>query len=124
MAKVVRSADLPSVRSMRDGRRRIDIATEQLFGTREIKADRVIYEPGDTASAHEHPDADHVFLVLRGTGTLYADDEPSSLTPGDVAFIPRGEYHWFENVGDEIFEMVEIWVPAPTQTIWADPADP
>lgn len=124
MASVVRADQLRSVRSTRDGRRRVDIATPEMFGVDGIKADRVIYQPGDTASSHQHPDADHIFYVLRGSGVLHAGGSSDDLAVGDVTFIPRGEFHWFENTGDEVFEMVEIWVPAPTQTIWADPDDP
>ncbi len=125
MAKVVRKDERPSIRSTRDGRRRVDFATKAMFGLDGIQGDIVIYEPGDEASAHKHMDADHIFLVLKGTGRFYDhDDEAIPIAVGDVVHIPAGEFHNFDNTGDGTFEMVEIWVPKPTETIWKDAADP
>ncbi len=125
MAKVVKSADRFSRRSTRDGRRRIDFATEEMFGLTSIQCDIVIYDVGDEASAHKHTDADHIFLVIRGTGRFFDDDDvPHEMSAGDVVHIPAGEFHNFDNTGDEPFELVEIWVPKPSETIWKDPDDP
>ncbi|HSK24871.1 MAG TPA: cupin domain-containing protein [Egicoccus sp.] len=96
-----------------------------MFGLGGIKVDRVIYQPGDTRVGASAPGRrSPLFYVLRGAGVVQAGEASDALAAGDVTFIPRGEFHWFENTGIEVFEMVEIWVPAPTQTIWADPDDP
>lgn len=74
MAKVIRSTDRPLLRSTRDTRDRIDLITEELFDTVEIRADIITYHPGDTAAAHYHADATHYFIVQEGTSLLHTGD--------------------------------------------------
>jgi mannose-6-phosphate isomerase-like protein (cupin superfamily) len=88
MAKVVSFTDLPRLHSTRDSRDRIDLVTEDLFGTSVLKADRITYHPGDTAAAHYHRDCKHFFFVMEGRGVLHTDDEVIDLGPGDVGTCP------------------------------------
>jgi mannose-6-phosphate isomerase-like protein (cupin superfamily) len=118
MARVVQAANLPQLRSTRDTRARIDLVTEETFGLTELRADRITYHPGDTAAAHLHRDAKHFFFVLQGRGVLHADGEAVELAAGDVALVTEEEVHWLENPHDEDFSFIELWVPAPTETIW------
>lgn len=123
MAKVVSAADLPRLRSTRDTRGRIDLVTEEIFGLTDLKADRITYHPGDTAAAHYHLDCKHFFFILDGRGILHAGEESIDLAPGDVALIEENEVHWFDNPYDEDFSFIELWVPAPRDTVWVDPDD-
>lgn len=123
MLRVIRSEDRPTKVSLRDGRRRVDVVTEELFGTRDVQVDVVYNDPGVIGSPHMHANADHVFLVIRGHGIMYTDDSAEEVGPGDVYFVPRGDYHWFHNTGDEASERLEMWIPAPDGTVWRDPAD-
>ncbi len=118
MARVVSFANLPRLHSTRDTRDRIDLVTEETFGIKELQADRITYHPGDTAAAHYHKDCKHFFFVLSGHGILHADEEAIELGPGDVALIYENEIHWFENPGDGEFTFIELWVPAPSETVW------
>lgn len=68
-------------------------------------------------------DCKHFFFVLAGRGVLHANDEVIELGPGDVAMIDENEVHWFENPHDEEFTFIELWVPAPSETVWVDPDD-
>jgi mannose-6-phosphate isomerase-like protein (cupin superfamily) len=112
-------SELPRSHSTRDNRQRIDLVTEELFGTTELKADHISYQPGDTAAAHHHVGAKHYFFVDAGSGVLHLDDRIHRLSVGDVAFADEGEVHWFENDGDQVFSFYELWVPTPSETIWA-----
>ena len=123
MVKAIAAADLPRLRSTRDTRDRVDLITPDIFGLRDIKADRITYHPGDTAAAHYHRDAKHFFFVLDGGGTLHADENTIELAAGDVALIEENEVHWFENKGTEEFTFIELWVPTPSETVWVDPDD-
>ncbi len=123
VSHVVSSGDLPRLSSTRDTRDRVDLVTEDLFGVSNLKADRITYHPGDTAAAHYHRDCDHYFIVLEGRGTLHADGQLHELGPGDVALVQRDEVHWFENPSDDDFSFIELWVPAPTETVWVDADD-
>jgi len=123
MAKVVSFSDLPRLHSTRDSRDRIDLVTEDLFGTTALKADRITYHPGDTAAAHYHRDCKHFFFVMEGRGVLHTDDEAIDLGPGDVVLVNENEVHWFENPTEVEFSFIELWVPAPSDTVWIKPDD-
>ncbi len=123
MLKLIRSADRPVRISQRDGRRRVDVVTEEMLGTSDVQVDIVYNEPGVIGSPHMHENADHVFMVINGNGVMRTDDAEVELHPGDVVFIPRGDYHWFENTGDVTSERLEMWIPAPDGTVWRDPDD-
>ncbi len=123
MAKVVSFSDLPRLHSTRDSRDRIDLVTEEIFGTTALKADRITYHPGDTAAAHYHRDCKHFFFVMEGRGVLHTDDEAIDLGPGDVVLVNENEVHWFENPTEAEFSFIELWVPAPSDTVWIKPDD-
>ena len=124
LRKVFAAAELPRLVSTRDTRDRLDLVTENVpVGATAMRADRIIYHPGDTAAAHYHADCHHVFCVLAGSGLLYTDERASRLTAGDSALVGPGEVHWFENDRDEEFSFVEFWAPPPTETIWTVTGD-
>jgi quercetin dioxygenase-like cupin family protein len=118
MPSVIHHVDLPKIRSTRDGRQRVDLVTEELFGTTAIKADHITYLPGDTAAAHYHTGAEHYWFVDRGTGVLHLEGRTHEVAAGDVARAGDGEVHWFENRSAELFSFYELWIPAPRETIW------
>src|SRR5215467_10871878 len=102
----------------------LDLVTGDVpVGARTIRADRIIYHPGDTAAAHYHTDCHHVFCVLAGSGLLYTDDKANRLETGMSALVAPGETHWFENDRQEEFSFVEFWAPPPAQTIWTVEGD-
>lgn len=118
MPHLVRRADLPTLESTRDGRHRVDLVTEELFGFTDLKADHITYRPGDTAAAHYHLGARHIWFVSEGGGIFRVNDETFEVEAGDVATAGDGEVHWFENPHEEPFAFYELWVPAPKETIW------
>lgn len=118
MAQVAHADQLPILASTRDTRDRVDLVTEEIFGITDLRADRITYHPGDTAAAHYHRDAKHFFFILNGTGLLQGEGPPIQLSAGDVALVEENEVHWFENREDEEFEFIELWVPAPSETVW------
>jgi len=124
LRKVFAAAELPHLVSTRDTRDRLDLVTENVpVGARAIRADRIVYHPGDTAAAHYHTDCQHVFCVLAGSGLLYADGAAERLEAGMSALVGPGEVHSFENDRDENFSFVEFWAPPPAETIWTVAGD-
>ncbi len=122
--KIFTVGELPHLVSTRDTRDRLDLITENVpVGARGIRADRIIYHPGDTAAAHYHTDCHHVFCVLSGSGLLYDGEHAHRLDAGDSALVGPGEVHWFENDTAENFSFVEFWAPPPTETIWTVTGD-
>ncbi len=124
LRKVLTAGELPHLVSTRDTRDRLDLVTDDVpVGATLIRADRIIYHPGDTAAAHYHTDCHHVFCVLAGSGLLYSGDAAHRLGAGDSALVGPGEVHWFENDRGEEFSFVEFWAPPPTGTVWTVTGD-
>ncbi len=118
MTHVIRFDELPRLESTRDGRDRIDLVTEEMWGFTDLKADHITYRPGDTAAAHYHVGAKHIWFVSEGRGIYHVGDETFELSAGDVAVAGDSEVHWFENPHEEPFAFYELWVPAPRETVW------
>lgn len=122
--KLFTAAQLPRLTSTRDTRDRLDLVTADVpVDAHRMRADRIVYHPGDTAAAHYHTDCYHVFVVTRGSGLLHTDDQTTRLRAGSVALVSPGEVHWFENDTEQEFAFVEYWAPPPTETIWTVDGD-
>ncbi|HEX9914146.1 MAG TPA: cupin domain-containing protein [Candidatus Bathyarchaeia archaeon] len=61
---------------------------------------RITLEPGETNNMHTHRDAEQVYFVLRGGGTVHVGDEKRTVKAGDAVFLPVGVPHGFFNTGD------------------------
>lgn len=117
-------ASLPHLTSTRDTRDRLDLVTENVpVEARRIRADRILYHPGDTAAAHYHADCHHVFCVLTGSGLLYSGEHSYRLEAGMSALVGPGEEHWFENDRQAEFSFAEFWAPPPSDTVWTVTGD-
>jgi quercetin dioxygenase-like cupin family protein len=71
------------------------LATTQTVGTRAVVVATSTFTPGGSHALHRHPHADEFFLVLGGGGEHLTKDGPVRLNPGDMAYIPAGEWHGF-----------------------------
>jgi quercetin dioxygenase-like cupin family protein len=119
MASLFSAGELPHLHSTRDTRDRLDLITDRVpVNAQSIRADRIVYHPGDTAAKHYHTDCHHLFYVLQGSGILHVDCGDFRLTAGMVAVVLPNEVHWFENDTGENFSFVEFWGPPPKQTVW------
>lgn len=119
MTKLIPASQLPHLHSTRDTRDRLDLISDKVpVDAHGVRADRIIYHPGDTAARHYHTDCHHLFYVLDGNGILHVDDGNHRLSPGMVAIVAPNEVHWFENDSGENFSFVEFWGPPPKETIW------
>ena len=119
MPRVFAAEELPRWDSTRDTRDRLDLVTENVpVEASRLRADRIVYHPGDTAAAHYHVGCEHVFVVLEGSGVMHAGDESFRLGEGMAASVEALETHWFENDTDANFVFVEFWAPPPAETHW------
>jgi len=119
MPRVFAAEELPRWESTRDTRDRRDLVTDDVpVAATRMRADRIVYHPGDTAAAHYHVGCEHVFVVLEGSGVMHAGNESFRLEPGSAAAVEELEAHWFENDTDSDFVFVEFWAPPPTETYW------
>ena len=67
---------------------------------------------GPRGKVHRHTQADNVYIVRRGEGTFTVGDETHIVREDDVVFIPAGVKHSLSNLGDDVFEIFEIYAPA------------
>lgn len=110
----------PVLDSEHDARKRIYLITPKLFGTKAVKGEMIIYPPGTAAANHHHEGAEHFMYVLRGRGTVYANEQPFSVGAGDVIYYPDRERHYLEAAPDEELVFAEFFAPAEFRTIWVD----
>lgn len=124
MARVFAKDDLPRFASLRDSRERLDLVTENVpVGAIALRADRIVYQPGDTSASHRHRGCLHVFYVLRGSGIAHVSGRKHRLDAGAALTIEADEVHQLENDGDEELAFVEFWAPPPADTVWTDAED-
>ncbi len=67
---------------------------------------------GPRGKRHRHTNADNVYIVKRGEGTLTVEGETHVIRENDVVYIPAGMTHSLSNLSDEPFEIFEIYAPA------------
>jgi quercetin dioxygenase-like cupin family protein len=110
----------PVLDSEHDARKRIYLVTPKLFGTKAVKGEMIIYPPGTAAANHHHVGAEHFMYVLRGRGTVYANERPFPVRKGDVIYYPDLERHYLEAASDEELVFAEYFAPGEFTTIWVD----
>jgi quercetin dioxygenase-like cupin family protein len=110
----------PVLDSEHDARRRIYLITPKLFATKAVKGEMIIYPPGTAAANHHHEGAEHFMYVLRGHGTVYANERPFAVRAGDVIYYPDRERHYLEAAADEEMAFAEYFAPAEYRTVWVD----
>ncbi len=83
------------------------LALWRLLGAKECGAKRVAcelteFDPGAVHIVHRHPNAEQIHFLVSGSGVrLGPDGERVRQQEGEVALIPAGEWHGFENDTDE-----------------------
>jgi quercetin dioxygenase-like cupin family protein len=110
----------PVLDSEHDARKRIYLITPKLFATKAVKGEMILYPPGTAAANHHHEGAEHFMYVLRGQGTVYANERPFPVRAGDVIYYPDRERHYLEAAADEELVFAEYFAPAEYRTIWVD----
>ena len=67
---------------------------------------------GPRGKHHHHSNADNVYIVKRGKGTLTIEDKSYVVRENDVVYIPAGLTHSLSNLGTEVLEIFEIYAPS------------
>jgi len=62
---------------------------------------------------HAHESDDEAFFVHRGGGTFILGDRKIPVSLGDIVFIPKGEWHGFEN--DAAADTLLVWAISSSQ---------
>jgi len=98
---------------MENGRGEIVLLVNSNLGTEnlDVHLNRLV-AGGPRGRLHRHSQADNVYIVRRGEGTLVADGRTYTIRADQVVFIPAGMPHSLSNLSDEPFEIFEIYAPA------------
>ena len=70
---------------------------------------------GPRGKVHHHNQADNVYIVKRGEGTLTIEGDTFVIREDDVVYIPAGVKHSLSNLGTGVLELFEIYAPAGRQ---------
>jgi quercetin dioxygenase-like cupin family protein len=87
--------------------------------------------PGGGPPLHFHINDDETFHVLEGRVAFFQNSKWEEVGPGGSAFVPRGQLHTFQNVGDTPSRMLLSTAPAGFEVFfgrcaeeWAKPGGP
>jgi mannose-6-phosphate isomerase-like protein (cupin superfamily) len=69
---------------------------------------RLTLKPGGTNQVHTHEDAEQVYIVLRGGGTVQVGEEKAEVKAGDAIFLPAKVPHGFFNTGNRTTDILLI----------------
>ncbi|MEE2993334.1 MAG: cupin domain-containing protein [Gemmatimonadota bacterium] len=70
--------------------------------------------PGHESERDIHPDADEIYYVVSGEGTLVLDEEEYTVRQGMSVLIPANVHHQSFNNGDENLIYYYIFAPPPS----------
>ncbi|HSJ17790.1 MAG TPA: cupin domain-containing protein [Solirubrobacterales bacterium] len=82
------------------------------LGSRNMSAILIEVPPGASERLRSHEEAEHVYVIVRGSGTLSAAGDTEELGQGDLALIPPATDHSISNEGDEPFTCISVLSPA------------
>lgn len=82
------------------------------LGSRHMTVTWVDVPEGVSQQLHSHEEAEQVYVIVRGTGTLSAAGDTQTLEPGDLALIPPATDHTIANEGSEPLSLVSVQSPA------------
>ena len=82
------------------------------LGSRHMTVTWVDVPSGVSQQLHSHEEAEQVYVVVRGEGTLSAAGDTQTLVPGDLALIPPATDHVIANEGVEQLALVSVQSPA------------
>jgi len=68
--------------------------------------DHLLIPVGSSVGRHYHAGVDEVYLVIKGKGKVYVNDECANLVYGDAVPVKAGEIHSFESSATEPLELV------------------
>ena len=93
------------------GEGNVGIANAVLRDQPEVRALRVVVEPGGTRALHEHADVRfHLFVPISGAMRLELDSGQIVVQPWHPYFLEGGTRHGFRNPGGEAVEVMEVFI--------------
>lgn len=82
------------------------------LGSRHMTVTWIEVPSGASQELHSHEEAEQVYVVVRGTGTLSTAGDTEQLEQGDLALIPPASDHTLANEGEDPLAILSIQSPA------------
>lgn len=82
------------------------------MGSRHMTVTWIEVPPGVSQELHSHEEAEQVYVIVQGTGTLSATGDTEQLEPGDLALIPPASDHTLANEGEDSLAIISVQSPA------------
>lgn len=82
------------------------------LGSRHMTVTWIEVPSGVSQELHSHEEAEQVYVVVQGTGTLSATGDTEHLEPGDLALIPPASDHTLANEGADTLALISVQSPA------------
>ncbi|MGH3802549.1 MAG: cupin domain-containing protein, partial [Pseudonocardiaceae bacterium] len=76
------------------------LATSDTVGSSSLVVATSTFSPAGHHALHRHPHADEFFLIVDGGGHHLAPLGPIRMGPGDLVFVPAGEWHGYRTDPD------------------------
>jgi len=82
------------------------------LGSRHMTVTWIDVPSGVSQELHSHEEAEQVYVVVKGTGTLSTTGDTETMQPGDLALIPPASDHTIANESDEPLSLLSVQSPA------------
>jgi mannose-6-phosphate isomerase-like protein (cupin superfamily) len=82
------------------------------LGSRNLSVNWLEVPPGAAEELRSHEEAEQVYIVVAGSGTMSATGDTQRLDPGDLVLIPPATDHAVANEGGDTFALVSVQSPA------------
>lgn len=89
---------------------------------KQFSAGVVFVPPGQGHERHNHPGAEEIIFIIKGTGQQMVEDEDGTpvtreVGPGCTVFVPESRFHSTLNTGDELMEIFVVYSPAGPEKV-------
>jgi len=81
------------------------------LGSRNLAVNWIEVPPGASEDLLSHEEAEQVYIVVSGSGTMSATGDTQELAPGDFVMIPPATEHSVSNDGTEALALVSVQSP-------------
>ena len=82
------------------------------LGARQMSVNWLEVPPGVSEELRSHEEAEQVYVVVSGSGTMSATGDTQRLEVGDLVMIPPATEHAVANDGDSPLALVSVQSPA------------
>src|SRR5688572_17794181 len=82
------------------------------LGSRNVSVNWLEVPAGASEELRSHEEAEQVYVVVKGTGTMSATGDTQELAQGDLVLIPPATDHSVANAGADAFALISVQSPA------------